>query len=228
MGLLLGAPLLAEAGHCSTAQSGVSASAHPRGTAGVLLAGPLARHEKLLASRPRLRASCIRIEGSKLHRFCRWALQRPAADDAAGRELKARGMTRQKGGGRTGVLGAGQPAAEPQAHCAEGSCHATVHGLGGAPTFTNRRLYLMRCAARPFGFFFLSAFATLGVCPLTLPARAKDPCTLPAAASIAGVQRVQRRLAGQAQAGACGGGWRRTHGCWLVDCRRKSLASRRV
>jgi len=71
---------------------------------------------------------------------------------------------------------------------AVGSCHATAHGLEGAPTFTNRRLYLMRCAARPFGFFFLSAFATLGVCPLTLPARAKDPCTLPAAASITGCQ----------------------------------------
>ena len=50
----------------------------------------------------------------------------------------------------------------------------------GAPTFTNRRLYLMRCAALPFGFFFLSAFATFGVWPRTLPARAKDPCTLPA------------------------------------------------
>ena len=48
------------------------------------------------------------------------------------------------------------------------------------PTFTNRLLYLILFIARPLGFFFFSCFATFGVCPLTLPARAKDPCTLPA------------------------------------------------
>lgn len=47
------------------------------------------------------------------------------------------------------------------------------------PAVTNRRLYCMRLWARPRGFFFLSCFATLGVWPLTLPARARDPCTLP-------------------------------------------------
>ena len=49
-----------------------------------------------------------------------------------------------------------------------------------SPTFTKRRLYLRRCAARPFGFFFFSAGATFGVCDRTLPARAKEPWTLPA------------------------------------------------
>lgn len=47
------------------------------------------------------------------------------------------------------------------------------------PAVTNRRLYCIRLWARPRGFFFLSCFATLGVCPLTFPARAKDPWTLP-------------------------------------------------
>lgn len=44
---------------------------------------------------------------------------------------------------------------------------------------TKRRLYCMRLCARPRGCFFLSCFATFGVCPLTFPARASDPCTLP-------------------------------------------------
>lgn len=48
------------------------------------------------------------------------------------------------------------------------------------PAVTNRRLCCMRLWARPRGFFFLSCFATLGVWPLTLPARARDPWTLPA------------------------------------------------
>lgn len=48
------------------------------------------------------------------------------------------------------------------------------------PTFTKRRLYLMRFMARPLGFFFLSCLGTLGVWPRTLPARAKEPWTLPA------------------------------------------------
>ena len=48
------------------------------------------------------------------------------------------------------------------------------------PTLTNLLLYLMRFMARPLGCFFLSCFCTFGVCPRTFPARAKDPCTLPA------------------------------------------------
>lgn len=43
---------------------------------------------------------------------------------------------------------------------------------------TNRRLYCIRLWARPLGFFFLSCLATLGVCPLTFPARAREPWTL--------------------------------------------------
>lgn len=42
-----------------------------------------------------------------------------------------------------------------------------------------RRLNWIRRFARPVFFFFFSAFSAFGVCPLTLPARAKDPCTLP-------------------------------------------------
>ena len=57
-----------------------------------------------------------------------------------------------------------------------------------APTFTNRLLYLMRLRARPLGVFFLSCFSTLAVWPFTLPARAKDPWTLPASP-----QRCQSR-----------------------------------
>ena len=34
--------------------------------------------------------------------------------------------------------------------------------------------------ARPLGFFFFSCLGTLGVWPRTLPARAREPCTLPA------------------------------------------------
>lgn len=49
-----------------------------------------------------------------------------------------------------------------------------------APAVTNRRLYLILFIARPLGCFFLSCLATLGVCPRTLPARARDPWTLPA------------------------------------------------
>ena len=54
-----------------------------------------------------------------------------------------------------------------------------------SPTLTNLLLYLMRFIARPLGCFFLSCFCTLGVCPRTFPARAKDPCTLPAHGSSA-------------------------------------------
>lgn len=46
-------------------------------------------------------------------------------------------------------------------------------------TLTNRRLYWIRLLARPVFFFFFSCFSTFGVCPLTLPARANEPCTLP-------------------------------------------------
>jgi hypothetical protein len=48
---------------------------------------------------------------------------------------------------------------------------------------TKRRLYCILLCARPRGFFFLSCAATLGVWPRTLPARARDPCTLPATQS---------------------------------------------
>jgi hypothetical protein len=46
-------------------------------------------------------------------------------------------------------------------------------------TFTKRRLYCSRFFARPVSCFFFSCFATLGVCPRTLPARAREPWTLP-------------------------------------------------
>ena len=46
-------------------------------------------------------------------------------------------------------------------------------------TLAKRRLNWMRLFARPVFFFFFSCFSTFGVCPLTLPARANDPCTLP-------------------------------------------------
>jgi hypothetical protein len=49
-----------------------------------------------------------------------------------------------------------------------------------SPTLTKRLLYLMRFRARPLGFFFLSCLGTLGVWPRTLPARAREPWTLPA------------------------------------------------
>jgi len=105
-----------------------------------------------------------------------------------------------------------------------GSCHATAQVLRDAPTFTNRRLYLMRCAARPFGFFFLSAFATLGVCPLTLPARAKDPCTLPAAASTTKGRTSGAR--GKARQ-ACGGKRRPATYPWLLVSRLQEKEARK-
>ena len=37
----------------------------------------------------------------------------------------------------------------------------------------------MRRFARPVFAFFFSSASTLGVCPLTLPARAREPWTLP-------------------------------------------------
>ena len=42
----------------------------------------------------------------------------------------------------------------------------------------------MRLSALPLGVFFLSCFSTLAVWPLTLPARAREPCTLPAQAEL--------------------------------------------
>lgn len=60
------------------------------------------------------------------------------------------------------------------------------------PAVTNLRLYCIRLWARPRGFFFLSCLATLGVCPLTLPARAKDPWTLPECRSIRNIK--QKRI----------------------------------
>jgi len=46
-------------------------------------------------------------------------------------------------------------------------------------TLTKRLVYMSLFFARPFGSFFFSIFSTLGVCDLTLPARARDPWTLP-------------------------------------------------
>lgn len=49
------------------------------------------------------------------------------------------------------------------------------------PTLTKRRTYLARLAARPVGGLEVrSCLATLGVWPRTLPARAREPWTLPA------------------------------------------------
>jgi len=63
-------------------------------------------------------------------------------------------------------------------------CAASRHRSMNSPTFTNLLLYLIRFIARPLGCFFLSCFCTFGVCPRTFPARAKDPCTLPAIENI--------------------------------------------
>merc|ERR1719495_1154371 len=46
-------------------------------------------------------------------------------------------------------------------------------------TLTNLLTYWILLLARPVFFFFFSPASTLGVCPLTLPARAREPCTLP-------------------------------------------------
>lgn len=48
-----------------------------------------------------------------------------------------------------------------------------------ATTLTKRRLYWILRLARPVFDFLFSFFSTLGVWPLTLPARDKDPWTLP-------------------------------------------------
>ena len=47
-------------------------------------------------------------------------------------------------------------------------------------TVTKRRRYWMRRLARPVFFLRFSCASTLGVWPLTFPARASEPCTLPA------------------------------------------------
>merc|ERR1719334_318825 len=46
-------------------------------------------------------------------------------------------------------------------------------------TLTKRLLYWILLLALPVFFFFFSPASTLGVCPLTLPARAKEPWTFP-------------------------------------------------
>ena len=51
---------------------------------------------------------------------------------------------------------------------------------GPTTTLTKRLLYWIRLLARPVFFFFFSCGSTLGVWPFTLPARASEPCTLPA------------------------------------------------
>merc|ERR1712045_602628 len=48
-----------------------------------------------------------------------------------------------------------------------------------ATTLTNRLLYWILLLARPVRFFFFSCASTFGVCPRTLPARAKEPWTFP-------------------------------------------------
>merc|ERR1712168_843554 len=54
-----------------------------------------------------------------------------------------------------------------------------LRGPGVTTTLTNLLLYCVLRLARPvFGFFF-SCASTFGVCPLTFPARASDPWTLP-------------------------------------------------
>lgn len=90
---------------------------------------------------------------------------------------------------------------------------------------TNRRLYWILLWARPRGCFFLSCFATLGVCPRTFPARASDPCTLPMSTAAVGLRNDG---GGGGLEGGCarvggGGGWVRwvaegswgTEGWWL-------------
>merc|ERR1719410_2758381 len=46
-------------------------------------------------------------------------------------------------------------------------------------TLTNLLLYWILLLALPVFFFFFSPASTLGVCPLTLPARAREPWTFP-------------------------------------------------
>merc|ERR1719433_43550 len=46
-------------------------------------------------------------------------------------------------------------------------------------TLTKRLLYWILLLALPVFFFFFSPASTLGVCPLTFPARAKEPWTFP-------------------------------------------------
>ena len=46
-------------------------------------------------------------------------------------------------------------------------------------TLTNLLLYWILLLARPVFFFFFSPASTLGVCPRTFPARAREPWTFP-------------------------------------------------
>ena len=46
-------------------------------------------------------------------------------------------------------------------------------------TFTSLALYWFRLFALTVSGFFFSRASTLSVCPLTLPAQAREPCTLP-------------------------------------------------
>eukprot|EP00955_Chlamydomonas_euryale_P097141 365053-Chlamydomonas_euryale.AAC.25 len=62
----------------------------------------------------------------------------------------------------------------------QGEAPQVVEEHQNSPTLTNRLVYLMRFMARPVGFFFFSCGGTLGVWPRTLPARAREPWTLPA------------------------------------------------
>lgn len=56
----------------------------------------------------------------------------------------------------------------------------TLRPPGAATTFTNRRLNCCLFFARPVAAFAFSCFGTLGVWFFTLPARDREPCTLPA------------------------------------------------
>lgn len=96
-----------------------------------------------------------------------------------------------------------------------------------SPTLTKRRLYFMRFIARPFGCFFFSCLGTLGVWPRTLPARARDPWTLPASTGQQGNQAE-----GTAGHDACGP-WRQgaagravTHPCCLPSASQGSQQKR--
>jgi len=50
---------------------------------------------------------------------------------------------------------------------------------GAVTTLTKRRLYWILFLARPVANFFFSCFSFFGVEFFTLPARAKEPWTLP-------------------------------------------------
>jgi hypothetical protein len=72
----------------------------------------------------------------------------------------------------------------------------------GTTVTLKRLLYCRRRLARPVFCFFLGVFSTLGVWPLTFPARARDPWTFPAHCISTGAEarRGQRHTSEQAGA----------------------------